>query len=66
MFRGAIVNAKLCATVVGNTTEELRARRDAVDGVDMVELRLDYAKNIDVAGVLAELDERVNRLRGHL
>jgi len=54
VFRGSIVNAKLCATVVGESTEELRARRDAVDGADMVELRLDYAKKIDVAGVLAD------------
>ena len=48
------MNAKLCATVVGETTEELRARRDAADGADMVELRLDHAKNVDVAGVLAD------------
>lgn len=40
--------------MVGETTEELRARRDAADGADMVELRLDYARNIDVAGVLAD------------
>lgn len=54
MFRGAIVNAKLCATVVGESTDELRARRDAAEGADMVELRLDYAKDLDVAGVLAD------------
>ena len=48
------MKAKLCVTVVGESTDELRARRDAVDGADMVELRLDYAKNVDVAAVLAD------------
>jgi 3-dehydroquinate dehydratase/shikimate dehydrogenase len=47
------MNAKLCATVTGATTEELRAQRDAVADVDMVEVRLDYARELDVAGVLA-------------
>ena len=48
------MKAKLCVTVVGESTNELRARRDAVDCADMVELRLDYAKNVDVAAVLAD------------
>ena len=49
------MNAKLCATVTGTTTEELRARRDAAGsaGADIVEVRLDYARELDVAGVLA-------------
>lgn len=48
------MNAKLCATVTGGTTEELRANRDRVVGADMIELRLDYARHIDVAGVLSD------------
>jgi len=48
------MNAKLCATVTGATTDELRAARDASADADMVELRLDYAREIDVAGVLAD------------
>ena len=48
------MNAKLCATVTGGSTEELRANRDAAVGADMVELRLDYARHVDVAGVLAD------------
>ena len=48
------MNAKLCATVTGATTEELRARRDAAGEADMVEIRLDYARELDVAGVLAD------------
>ena len=43
---------KLCATVTGATTEELRSKRDGAAGAEMVELRLDYARHIDVAGVL--------------
>ena len=48
------MNARLCATVTGATTDELRAGRDAATDADMVELRLDYAREIDVAGVLAD------------
>ena len=48
------MNAKLCATVTGATTEELRSKRDGAAGAEMVELRLDYARHIDVAGVLAD------------
>ena len=48
------MNAKLCATVTGATTDELRARRDAATDADMVEVRLDYAQELDVAGVLAD------------
>ena len=43
------MNAKLCATVTGATTDELRARRDAATDADMVEVRLDYAQELDVA-----------------
>lgn len=43
----------LCATVTGETTEELRARRDAAGRADLVELRLDYVRQPDVAGALA-------------
>ena len=48
------MNGKLCATVTGSSTEELRTRRDKAVEADMVELRLDYARNVDVAGVLAD------------
>ena len=48
------MNAKLCATVTGATTDELRARRDAAGDADMVELRLDYARELDISGVLAD------------
>ncbi len=45
--------ARLCATVTGATTSELRVRRDAQDGADLVELRLDTVAAPDVAGALA-------------
>ena len=48
------MNAKLCVTVTGATTNELRAQRDAAVDADMVEVRLDYARELDVAGVLAD------------
>jgi len=48
------MNARLCATVTGRTTDELRARRDAAGDADMVEVRLDYAQELDVAGVLSD------------
>ena len=48
------MNAKLCATVTGATTDELRAGRDAAADADIVELRLDFAREVDVAGVLAD------------
>ncbi|ODS53259.1 MAG: hypothetical protein ABS36_15175 [Acidobacteria bacterium SCN 69-37] len=40
-------------TITAATTAELRARRDATVG-DIVELRLDYLTDIDVAGALAD------------
>jgi 3-dehydroquinate dehydratase/shikimate dehydrogenase len=43
----------LVVTVAGATTDELRLRRDAVAGADLVELRLDLAREPDVAGALA-------------
>jgi 3-dehydroquinate dehydratase/shikimate dehydrogenase len=43
----------VCATVVGGDTAELRARRDAVEGADLVELRLDSVADPDVDGALA-------------
>ena len=47
------MQARLCATVTGRTTDELRARRDAVEGADLVELRLDHVRDPDVDGALA-------------
>lgn len=42
----------LCDTVTGTTLAELRAARDASAGADMVELRLDGVRDLDVAGAL--------------
>ena len=47
------MRAKLCATVVGTTTEQLRTARDRAAKADLVELRLDYVRDPDVAGALA-------------
>src|SRR5688572_704885 len=44
---------RLCITVTASTTAELRRRRDAVRGADLVELRLDGVGDPDVAGALA-------------
>ncbi len=43
----------LCVTVTGETTAELRRRRDEVSDADLVELRLDSVADPDVAGALA-------------
>jgi 3-dehydroquinate dehydratase/shikimate dehydrogenase len=43
----------LVETVSAATTAELRQRRDAVTGADLVELRLDAVSDPDVAGALA-------------
>ena len=43
----------LCVTVAAPTMPELRHRRDAVIGADLVELRLDSVSDPDVAGALA-------------
>ena len=45
--------ALLCVTVTGRTTAELRERRDAVEGADLVELRLDTVCDPSVAAALA-------------
>ena len=42
------------ATVTGDTTDELRARRDAACEADLVELRLDTVRDLDLAGALAD------------
>jgi 3-dehydroquinate dehydratase/shikimate dehydrogenase len=42
----------LCVTVTGETTAELRRRRDAVADADLVELRLDSVSDPSVAGAL--------------
>ena len=49
------MNAKVCATVTGATTEELRANRDraAAADADLIELRLDCVRDPDVTGALA-------------
>ena len=47
------MRAKLCATVTGATTAELRTRRDEAQDADLVEMRLDYVNDPDVPGALA-------------
>jgi 3-dehydroquinate dehydratase/shikimate dehydrogenase len=44
--------AQLCETVTGATKQELLAARDAATVGDMVELRLDGIRDLDVAGAL--------------
>jgi 3-dehydroquinate dehydratase/shikimate dehydrogenase len=44
--------ALLCETVTGATMRELLAARDAATAGDMVELRLDGVRDVDVAGAL--------------
>lgn len=48
------MHAKLCATVTGATTRELRANRDHALGADIVELRVDYAHELDLGRVLSD------------
>jgi 3-dehydroquinate dehydratase/shikimate dehydrogenase len=43
----------LCDTVTGLTLAELRAARDVSAGADMVELRLDGVRDLDVAGAMS-------------
>ena len=45
---------RLCATVTAGTMSELRVRRDAQAGADLVELRLDTVSAPDVAAALAD------------
>ena len=45
--------SSLCVTVTAATTAELRARRDAVEDADLIELRLDSVSDPNVAGALA-------------
>lgn len=46
-------NALLCETVTADTLGALRAERDAATVGDLVELRLDGLRDLDVAGALA-------------
>ncbi len=48
-----MTRARLCATVTAATTAGLRAARDAARGADLVELRLDGVRDLDVEGALA-------------
>lgn len=45
--------AQVCATVTAKTTRELRTRRDQAHGADLVELRLDTVRDLDLEGALA-------------
>ena len=49
-----MARAQLCATVTAETTAELRRRRDEVVGADLVELRVDGVRNLDLEGALVE------------
>lgn len=42
----------ICVTVTGRTMDELRRRRDAAEGADMVEVRLDGVENPDPAAAI--------------
>jgi 3-dehydroquinate dehydratase/shikimate dehydrogenase len=46
--------AHICQTVTAATMAELRLKRDAVREADLIELRLDGVKDVDVAGALAD------------
>jgi 3-dehydroquinate dehydratase len=45
--------ALLCVTATGRTMAELRQRRDAVQGADLIELRLDTVADPNAAAALA-------------
>ena len=49
-----MVKTQLCATVTGKSMRELRSARDAQIGADLVELRLDSVRGVDVKGALAD------------
>jgi 3-dehydroquinate dehydratase/shikimate dehydrogenase len=46
------MSSKVVETIVADTMADLRARRDAASPADMVELRLDGVRDLDVAGAL--------------
>lgn len=45
-------DSQLCVSVTGATMDELRRNRDAAEGADLIELRLDGVDRPDVAGAL--------------
>jgi 3-dehydroquinate dehydratase/shikimate dehydrogenase len=49
-----MTRSQLCATVTATTMAELVQRRDAIRGADLVELRLDGVRDVDVAAALAD------------
>ena len=51
-LRVALQMALLCETVTGDTMRDLLAARDAATVGDMVELRLDGVRDVNVAGAL--------------
>lgn len=54
MLYDRFMTTQLCATVTADSMAELRRRRDAVAGADLVELRLDGVADLDVDGALAD------------
>jgi 3-dehydroquinate dehydratase/shikimate dehydrogenase len=47
-----MTTSRVCVAVTGRTMTEIRARRDAVEGADLVEMRLDTVDRPDAAGAL--------------
>src|SRR5262249_22748788 len=47
-----MTETQLCVTVTGQTMADVRRARDAADGADLVEVRLDGVTDLDVAGAL--------------
>ena len=47
-----MANSRVCVAVTGRTMTEIRARRDAVEGADLVEMRLDTVDRPDAAAAL--------------
>ncbi|MEE3138251.1 MAG: type I 3-dehydroquinate dehydratase [Acidobacteriota bacterium] len=47
-----MVQSQVCVTVTATTTDQLRRQRDAAVEADLIELRLDGVKDLDVSGAL--------------
>ena len=45
---------KICLTVAESSMSELRTNRDSNHGADLVELRLDTVRDLDVDGALSD------------
>ncbi|MEE2610418.1 MAG: type I 3-dehydroquinate dehydratase, partial [Acidobacteriota bacterium] len=47
-----MAQSQVCVTVTATTTDQLRRQRDAAVEADLIELRLDGVKDLDVSGAL--------------